>query len=259
MNNNYYENGYDSGQGYGYEQQGYGQQGYQSPLQVQEDRALSSYVATVMQKVFVKMGLGLLVTAIIAFLTASTPAILELIYGNSFIVIGLCVVELILVFAVSGAINKMSTGVATALFYLYSAVNGLTMSVIFLAYTTSSIASTFFITAGTFGAMALYGYVTKSDLSKIGSILFMALIGLIIASIVNIFLGSSTLGWIISLVGVAVFVGLTAWDTQKIKNMAAMTDVGQSGKVSTMGALMLYLDFINLFIYLLRIFGASRD
>ena len=259
MENNYYDKGYNNGQGYSSQGYGYQQQGgYTSPIQVEQDRALSGYVATVMQKVFVKMGLGLLVTAIVALFTASSPALLSALYGNSWAVIVLCIVELGLVFAISGAINKMNAGTATALFYLYSAVNGLTMSVIFLAYTMSSIASTFFITAGTFGVMAAYGYITKSDLSKIGSILFMALIGLIIASIVNIFLGSSTLTWIISIAGVAIFVGLTAWDTQKIKQMAAMTDVDQSGKVSTIGALMLYLDFINLFIYLLRIFGSSR-
>ena len=262
-NNNYYDKGYGQQQGYGYQQQqGYGQQPYgyqQSAAQVQNEHALASYVATVMQKVYVKMGLGLLLTAIIAFFVASSQGMLNLLYGNSWMIWVLCIAELALVWGISGAIDKLSSTAATALFFVYAAVNGLTMSVIFLAYTAESITSTFFVTAATFGAMSAYGYLTKADLSKMGSILFMALIGLIIASIVNIFLGSSTLQWIISIAGVIIFVGLTAWDTQKIKAMAEMTDVSQAGKVSTLGALSLYLDFINLFIYLLRILGSSRD
>ncbi len=255
---NSYDKGYGQQQGYGYGQPQYGYQ-QQSAAQVQNEHALASYVATVMQKVYVKMGLGLLLTAIVAFVVAGSQTMLNLLYGNSWMIWVLCIAELAMVWGISGAIDKLSSTTATALFYAYAAVNGLTLSVIFLAYTMESVASTFFVTAATFGAMSAYGYFTKADLSKIGSILFMALIGLIIASIVNIFLGSSTLQWIISIAGVAIFVGLTAWDTQKIKAMAEMTDVSQAGKVSTLGALSLYLDFINLFIYLLRILGNSRN
>ena len=147
---------------------------------------------------------------------------------------------------------------ATTLFYLYSALNGVALTPIFLAYTGSSIAMTFAITAGTFGAMTIFGYVTRQDLSKIGSFLFMALIGLILCAIVNMFMHSSTMDLLISCAGVLIFVGLTAWDTQSIKRMTAEADPSMVGKVATMGALSLYLDFINLFLYLLRFFG-SRD
>ena len=277
MDYNNYDKGYGQPQGYdqqgyygqqqqgyyGQQQQGYyGQQPYgypQSAAQAQNERALASYVATVMQKVYVKMGLGLLLTAIISFLVASSESAVTFLFANSWTIWVLAIVELALVWGISSAIDKLSTPVATTLFYVYAAVNGLTLSVIFLAYTMTSIASTFFVTAATFGAMSAYGYFTKADLSKMGSIMFMALIGLIIASIVNIFLGSTMLEWIITIAGVAIFVGLTAWDTQKIKELAEMTDVSQTGKLSTIGALRLYLDFINLFIYLLRILGSSRN
>ena len=147
---------------------------------------------------------------------------------------------------------------ATALFYIFAIVNGLSLAPIFLIFTGESIASTFFITAATFGAMSLYGYFTKSDLSKFGSILVMALIGLIICSVVNIFMASSTLYWITSFVGVLIFIGLTAWDTQKIKNMALAMPEATDGRLATIGALNLYLDFINLFLYLLRFMGDRR-
>ena len=170
----------------------------------------------------------------------------------------LIIAELGIVFAISGAINKLSSATATMLFYVFAIVNGLMLSTIFLVYSPGAITKTFFITAGTFGAMSIYGYFTNSDLTKWGSFFFMALIGLIIASVVNMFVHSSGLDWIISIVGVLLFVGLTAWDTQQIKRMAMMTGVENQGKLATWGALSLYLDFINLFIYLLRIFG-NRD
>ena len=147
---------------------------------------------------------------------------------------------------------------ATTLFFLFAIVNGLSLAPIFLVYTGESIASTFFITAGTFGAMSIYGYFTSTDLSKFGSILVMALIGLIICAVVNIFVASSTLDWIISGAGVLIFIGLTAWDTQKIKNMALSMPNATDGRLATIGALSLYLDFINLFIYLLRFLGDRR-
>jgi FtsH-binding integral membrane protein len=171
--------------------------------------------------------------------------------------------ELGLVFYLSARINKIQAGTATGLFIGYAALNGLTLSMIFLAYTAESIAGTFFITAGMFGSMAVYGLVTKRDLSGWGSFLFMGLIGVIIASIVNIFLKSSSLYWAISLIGVFVFGGLTAYDVQKIKKMGedGIMEQGEEmvKKGAIMGALALYLDFINLFLMLLRFFGGSRD
>ncbi len=183
-------------------------------------------------------------------------------FESSGLLIGLLLAEVALVFVLSAAINKISFPVAGILFVAYSILNGVTLSSILLVYTFESVASTFFITAGTFGAMALYGHFTNKDLSKWGSILLMALIGIIIASIVNIFLKSSGLAMIIPYVGVLIFVGLTAYDTQKIKNMISVygDEVNDTSmKVALIGSLELYLDFINLFIYLLRILGKSRD
>jgi FtsH-binding integral membrane protein len=171
--------------------------------------------------------------------------------------------ELGLVFYLSARIQKIQASTASALFIGYSVLNGLTLSVVFLAYTSSSIAGTFFITAGMFGAMAIYGLVTKRDLSGWGSFLFMGLVGIIIASIVNIFLKSSGMSWMISLIGVFIFTGLTAYDVQRIKTIGEEGIMAQGteaiGKGAIMGALTLYLDFINLFLMLLRFFGGSRD
>ena len=215
--------------------------------------------ATFINKVYAWMCLALTVTGFIAFRTAQSEALLGLIFGNSIILIGLIIFELGIVFWMSKNITNISSNMAIGLFMLYSALNGLTLSAILLVYTASSIASTFFITAGTFGAMSIYGYFTKKDLTSWGNLLFMALIGLIVASIVNIFWASSTMYWIITYAGVLIFVGLTAYDTQKIKNMYAASDTGELiGKKAVMGALTLYLDFINLFIMLLRLFGQRR-
>ena len=232
--------------------------GYSTAAQVENEVTLANYLASVMRRVYGKMFLGLLATAITSYVMLSSESLMMTLINNSIIFWVLMIAELALVFGISGAINQLSTGTATALFYVYSVLNGVTLTPIFLTYTASSIAHTFLITSVTFGAMTAFGYFTKQDLSKFGSFLFMALIGLIVASLVNLFLGSDTLEWIISLVGIAIFIGLTAWDTQRIKEMAAMTDPSQVGKVATLGALSLYLDFINLFLYLLRIFG-SRD
>jgi FtsH-binding integral membrane protein len=172
----------------------------------------------------------------------------------------LIIVELVLVFVLSARINKMSVTTATIMLIVYSALNGATLSFIFLAYSLGSIAKTFFITTGMFGVMALVGATTKRDLSKMGSILFMALIGLIIASLVNIFLHSSGLDWIISLIGVVLFTALTAYDVQRVKRLATESDLyddTQVGRLAVISALSLYLDFINLFLYLLRFFGRN--
>lgn len=225
----------------------------------QFEQSLAQRVSAVMKRVYFKMFLALLVTAFVSMWAAQSEMFLSFILQNSWSMWILLGVEVLLVISISGAVNRLSSPAATALFFLFAVVNGLSLAPIFLLYTLTSIAKTFFITAGTFGAMSVYGYFTTRDLSKMGSILFMALIGLIIASVVNIFTHSDTLGWIISIAGVLIFVGLTAWDTQKIKQMAEYAPVGTEGRIATIGALSLYLDFINLFLYLLRFFGASRD
>ena len=223
--------------------------------------ASSTTLPVLMRKVYTWMTLALVITGVTAWGVAHSPAILQMIMTNKILFFGILIGELALVWGVSAAINRLSLTTATLLFVLYSVLNGVTMSFIFLAYTYESVASVFLITAGTFAAMAFFGYFTKTDLSSIGRILFMALIGLIIATIVNIFLKSSGFGMILNYLGVLIFVGLTAWDTQKIKNMLSMAeDTGETAqKVALMGALSLYLDFINLFIHLLRIMGNNRS
>lgn len=218
-------------------------------------------VPALLKKVYTWMALALAITGITAYGVASSPNLIAAIVSNQPLFWGLMIGELALVFILSARLQKMSLTTATLMFVAYSVLNGVTMSFLFLAFTMESIASTFFICAGTFAAMSVYGAVTKRDLSKMGSILFMALIGLIIASVVNIFLHSSGLMMVISYVGVLVFVGLTAWDTQKIKAMLSNMDEYDetSQKFALIGALELYLDFINLFIYLLRILGNNRD
>ena len=225
-----------------------------------QEGALSSAFPALMRKVYVWMTLALAITGICAYGVATSPALLQLIYMNRAAIWILLFAELGLVFYTTARINHLSLTTATTLFILYSAINGVTLSAIFLAYTLTSIASVFFITAGTFAATALYGYSTKRDLSKLGGILFMALIGLILATVVNLFLHNSMLDLMLSYAGVVIFVGLTDWDSQKIKQMLAMqTDMGETAqKMALMGALSLYLYFINLFLYLLRIFGKER-
>ncbi len=195
-------------------------QGYSTAMQAENELSLSNYIARVMRRVYGKMSLGLLTTALTSFAVLSSPSIMSVLFSHQAVFWVLMAVELGLVIAISAAINKLSTATATALFYLYSVVNGIVLTPIFMVYTMSSIGFTFLITSLTFGAMTIFGYVTKQDLTKFGAILFMGLIGLIICSLVNIFLQSSALEWGISIVGVLIFVGLTAWDTQKIKQMA---------------------------------------
>lgn len=216
---------------------------------------------TYMAQVYGWMTCGLLLTAFISWYAANTPAVMELVFANRITFFGLIIAQLAVVFVLSGLVHKLSGAVATALFMLYSALTGLTLASIFLVYTYSSIASTFFVTAGMFGAMSFWGYTTKRDLSKMGSILFMALIGLLLASLVNFWLKSPALMWAITYIGVLVFVGLTAYDTQKLKAIGENIDTRDKENLrrySIMGALTLYLDFINLFLMLLRIFGNRR-
>lgn len=232
--------------------------GFQTAVQAENEATLQRYVAGVMRKVYGKMTLGLLATAITSFLVLSSPALMNVLFSNMAIMWILFAAELGMVIYLSARIEKLSTGTATALFYAYSILNGLMLTPIFLVYTGASIAMTFAITAGTFGAMTIFGYVTRQDLSKLGSFLFMALLGLIVCVVINMFMHNSMFDLLISGAGVLIFVGLTAWDTKAIKRMSAEADPSMMGKVATMGALTLYLDFINLFLYLLRFFG-SRD
>lgn len=213
-----------------------------------------------MPKVFIWMTLALLITGFTAFAVASSPAVLGVIFGNRLAFWVLIMAELALVWAISARIDRLSLVNATVLFVLYSVINGATLSVIFLTYAASSIASVFFITAGTFAAMTLVGLTTKKDMSSVGGLCFMGLIGLIIATVVNLFLKSGTFGMIISYIGVLIFVGLTAYDANKIKNALQQMDNSSehAAKIALIGALSLYLDFINIFLYLLRIFG-NRD
>jgi len=209
------------------------------------------------------MAIGLALTGFVAFYVAGNDSLLRLIYSNRLLLFALIIVELGLVFAISGMVNRLSPGMATSLFVVYAALNGVTLSFIFLVYTRTSIISTFFICAGTFVACSIYGWSTKKDLTSWGGFLMMGLIGIIIATLVNMFIRSSAMSMIISYIGVFVFVGLTAYDTQKLKHMAltqpAGLDAGVIRKGAILGALSLYLDFVNLFLMLLRIFGQSRD
>lgn len=226
----------------------------------EREAVLEQSFPALMKKVYVWMTLALVITGMTSWLVASSPAILATLLTNRILFFGMIIAEFGLVIWLTAGIRKMSLTTATLLFILYSVVNGVTMASIFIIYTMESIATTFFITAGTFGAMSLVGYKTSKDLSGMGRYLFMALIGLIIATIVNIFVGSSMMAMIISYVGVLVFVGLTAYDTQKIKEMFMFADEYNPDvqKYAVLGSLALYLDFINLFLYLLRIFG-RRD
>jgi FtsH-binding integral membrane protein len=216
-------------------------------------------VNTFIRSVYNWMAIGLALTGVVAFYVANTPAIRNVIFGNQFLFFGLIIAELALVFILSARIHKMQAATGTALFLLYSGLNGATLSFIFLVYTSSSITSTFFICAATFVACSIYGWTTKRDLTSLGGFMFMGLIGIIIASLVNLFLRSSAMSMIISYIGVFVFIGLTAYDTQYIKNMAvtqpADLEAGVMRKGAIIGALKLYLDFINLFLMLLRILG----
>lgn len=217
-------------------------------------------VPALIRKVYTWMALALAITGVTAYGVAISPNLINLIFGSKMVFFGLIIAELAMVMILTARLNKLSLTSATMTFIGYSVLNGVTLASIFLVYTMSSIASTFFICAATFGVMSAYGAMTKTDLSSMGKLLFMGLIGLIIATLVNVFVGNSMLDLIISYVGVLVFVGLTAWDTQKIKMMLADADYMDEStqKLALIGALSLYLDFVNLFLYLLRIFG-KRD
>jgi FtsH-binding integral membrane protein len=209
------------------------------------------------------MCVGLALTGFVALYVASNETVLQIIFGNRLVFFGLIIAELALVFSISGMVHRMSASTATALFIIYAALNGATLSFIFIVYAQASIVSTFFVCSGTFLACSIYGWKTQKDLTSWGGFLTMGLMGIIIASLVNMFIRSSAMGMIVSYIGVILFVGLTAYDTQKLRNMAVSQPAGLDGAVirkgAILGALSLYLDFINLFLMLLRIFGQSRE
>ena len=228
---------------------------------IESTRYSDSVVATLMRNVYLWMTLALVITSLTAMVTAKSEALMTFIFTNNWALIALMILQLGLVFYFSARLNRMSFSTATAVFILYSAITGLTFSSIFVVFSMSSIATTFFITAGMFAAMALVGSFTKKDLSGMGKFALMALIGLIIAGIVNMFLRNAMMDFIVSGIGVLVFAGLTAYDSQKIRQMLQMqSEINESTqKLALFGSLSLYLDFINIFLYLLRFFGSSRD
>lgn len=209
------------------------------------------------------MAIGLALTGFVAYYVSNSPQLLQLIFGNQILLFGLIIAQLGMVFTLSARVHKMQASTATGLFLVYAALNGVTLSSIFLVYTKTSIASTFFICAATFVATSIYGMTTKRDLTSMGNFLFMGLIGIIIATLVNMFLRSPAVAMIVSYIGVLVFVGLTAYDTQQLKHMAMTQpdglEAGVVRKGAILGALKLYLDFLNMFIFLLHIFGGSRE
>ncbi len=214
----------------------------------------------VMKRVYVRMFIGLLVSAFCALGVASSQTAMAFLFGNQLVFWGMLIAMIAMAFIIPARLQKMSSGAVLGCFVLYSALMGCWLAPLFLVYRLGTIVYTLFITAGTFGAMSVYGYFTKSDLSKMGTYLMMALFGLLIAIVVNIFWANSTMEWIISIAGVLIFTGLTAWDTQQVKRMAAANlEPSMADKLATMGAMNLYLDFINLFIFLLRILGGNRD
>jgi hypothetical protein len=225
-------------------------------LDVQEGARLA------MRRVYLWMTIGLLTTAVVALLVATSEPLLTLVATNPFIFYGAIIGELVLVLVLSAGINRMSPAVAALTFFVYSALNGVTLSLIFLIYTQTGIAFSFFATASMFGAMTIVGYTTQTDLSKLGSLLMMGLIGLIVASLINLFFANEVLYWISSFAGVVIFVGLTAYDTQWIKRATAQAvtsgDAQLERRIGVMGALRLYLDFINLFWMILRIAGGRK-
>ena len=215
---------------------------------------------TFIARVYGWMTLGLIITTLAAFYTLTQEGLLNAILTNPILLIGLLIGEVALVVVISAGISRLSPAVASALFMFYAALNGVTLSFVLLIYTESSVAVTFGVTAATFGAMSLYGYVTKRDLTSLGNLLIMALLGFLLASVVNIFFASPVIYWVTTFAGILIFVGLIAYDTQKIKLMSAAavegTDASKNGAI--LGALRLYLDFVNLFLLLLRLFGRRR-
>lgn len=232
----------------------------QQPPSFFESKAVQTQTNAILKKVYVRMFIGLLISAFVSLGVASSQAAMMFFFGNQLVFWGMLIAMLVMAFMIPARLYKMQSGTVMLLFFLFSALMGAWLAPIFVVYKLGTIVYTLFITAGTFGAMSVYGYFTKSNLDKMGSLLMMALFGLIILMIVNIFAKSSTIEWVVSIVGLLIFIGLTAYDTQQVKRMAAANPEPQlADKLATMGAMNLYLDFINLFLFLLRIFGGSRD
>lgn len=234
---------------------------WNNEMTAERDSAFSINMPGLMRDVYAWMAIALVITGFTAYTVAGSPLLLGLVFSSKFGMWGLVLATIALVWHLSAAVGRMSLKKVAAMFLVYSVLNGITMASIFVVYTMTSIASVFFITAGTFGVMSVYGYVTKADLSKMGNICLMALFGLIVATIVNLFMDNTLLQTIIAYAGILIFVGLTAYDTKRIRELAytynaRATDEGQ--KLAIMGALTLYLDFINLFLYMLRIFGDRK-
>ena len=229
---------------------------YSTPLDTTES------INAIFRKVYQYMAFGLILTALTAYFTASSMTMIQFLFSSRVPIIILCVAEIGLVIALGAGLNKMSASTARTLFFVYSLLNGLTCSSVLLVYTGESVYKAFISTAGMFGAMSLYGLYTKRDITTWGSFLIMGLWGLIIAMLINIFVGSSRADFVISILGIIIFMGLTAYDTAKIKMTAASydsRDEEMTGKIAVIGALQLYLDFINIFLYLVRLFGTRRD
>ena len=233
--------------------------GPQTPPPYGGSAAVQAQTNAVLRKVYVRMFVGLLITAFCALGVASSETLCRALLGNTIVYFGIWIGMLVMAFMIPARMVRMSSGLVLGLFCLFSALMGVQMAPVFLVYQIGTISYVFFITAGTFGAMSLYGYFTKADLTKIGTFCMFGLFGLIIACVVNIFVASDAMQWWISIIGVLLFLGLTAWDTQSVKKLARMhTEPAMRDKLATMGAMNLYLDFINLFLYLLRFMGKGK-
>lgn len=230
-----------------------------APETAQSPVAVAERVTTFLRAVYGWMFIGLAVTAVVAFAVAGSPALLRTLVSNRLLFLGLIGGELALVFYLSARVAQIAPGTASALFLGYSALNGVTLSLVLIAYTGQSVANTFGVCAVTFGALALYGSTTRRSLAGVGQFMFMGLIGVIAASLVGLFWQSNALQFVIACGGVLVFTGLTAWDAQRLKQMAVTLPAGREGSYAVVGALSLYLNFINLFLMLLRLFGGRRD
>lgn len=233
----------------------------QQPPSFFNSAAVQTQTNSIMKRVYVRMFIGLLISAFVALGISSSPAAINFLFIQSRVPFWIMLIAMLaMAFVIPARLMKMQTGTVLILFFIFSALMGAWLAPIVLVYSGVAIAKTFFITAGTFGAMSVYGYFTKSNLDRMGSFLMMALFGLIILMLVNIFWNNGPMGWIISIVGLLIFIGLTAYDTQQVKRLAAANLEPQlADKLATMGAMNLYLDFINLFLFLLRFFGGSRD
>ena len=232
----------------------------QQPPSFFNSSAVQTQTNSVIKRVYVRMFIGLLISAFVSLGVASSPSAMCFFFGNQVVFWGMLIAMFAMAIVIPVRLMKMQSGTVMLLFFLFSALMGAWLAPIFYAYSGAAIAKTFFICSGTFGAMSVYGYFTKTNLDRMGSYLMMALFGLIILMVVNIFWNNGTMGWVISIVGLLIFIGLTAYDTQQVKRLAAANLEPQlADKLATMGAMNLYLDFINLFLFLLRIFGGGRD